>query len=95
LAAYSCSNLNTNRLATGDPSGDAQREAENGLDFARKARFALVIDIITAPARADPDSARPDARIRLLDGEARQSRSPRARRPAEAGSAWNAGIIDD
>ena len=27
---------------------DAQREADNGLDFARKARFGLVIDIITA-----------------------------------------------
>ncbi|MDB5607960.1 MAG: histidine kinase [Bradyrhizobium sp.] len=48
FAAYSCNNLNTNLLATGDPLGDAQREAENGLDFARKARFGLVIDIITA-----------------------------------------------
>jgi PAS domain S-box-containing protein len=48
FAAYSCNNLNTNLIATGDPLGDAQREAENGLDFARKARFGLVIDIITA-----------------------------------------------
>ena len=48
FAAYSCNNLNTNLLAAGDPLGDAQREAENGLDFARKARFGLVIDIITA-----------------------------------------------
>jgi PAS domain S-box-containing protein len=48
FAAYSCNNLNTNLLATGDPLGDAQHEAENGLDFARKARFGLVIDIITA-----------------------------------------------
>jgi PAS domain S-box-containing protein len=48
FAAYSCNNLNTNLLATGDQLGDAQREAENGLDFARKARFGLVIDIITA-----------------------------------------------
>jgi PAS domain S-box-containing protein len=48
FAAYSCNNLNTNLLATGDPLGDVQREAENGLDFARKARFGLVIDIITA-----------------------------------------------
>src|SRR5258708_922637 len=47
FAAYSCNNLNTNLLATGDPLGDVQREAENGLDFARKARFGLVIDIIT------------------------------------------------
>jgi PAS domain S-box-containing protein len=48
FAAYACNNLNTNLLATGDPLGDVQREAENGLDFARKARFGLVIDIITA-----------------------------------------------
>jgi signal transduction histidine kinase len=48
FAAYSCNNLNTNLLATGDPLADVQHEAENGLDFARKARFGLVIDIITA-----------------------------------------------
>jgi PAS domain S-box-containing protein len=48
FAAYSCNNLNTNLIAAGDPLGDAQREAENGLDFAQKARFGLVIDIITA-----------------------------------------------
>jgi PAS domain S-box-containing protein len=48
FAAYSCNNLNTNLLATGDSLVDAQREADNGLDFARKARFGLVIDIITA-----------------------------------------------
>ena len=48
FAAYSCNNLNTNLLAAGDPLGDTQREAENGLDFAQKARFGLVIDIITA-----------------------------------------------
>jgi PAS domain S-box-containing protein len=48
FAAYSCNNLNTNLLATGDPLDDAQREAEHGLEFARKARFGLVIDIITA-----------------------------------------------
>jgi PAS domain S-box-containing protein len=48
FAAYSCNNLNTNLLATGDPLGEVQREAENGLSFARNARFGLVIDIITA-----------------------------------------------
>ena len=48
FAAYSCNNLNTNLLATGDPLSDVEREAQNGLDFARKARFGLVIDIISA-----------------------------------------------
>jgi PAS domain S-box-containing protein len=48
FAAYSCNNLNTNLLASGDPLGEVQREAENGFEFARKARFGLVIDIVTA-----------------------------------------------
>ena len=46
FAAYSCNNINTNLLASGDPLGDVQREAEKGLEFARKAHFGLVIDII-------------------------------------------------
>jgi predicted ATPase/signal transduction histidine kinase len=48
FAAYSCNNLNTNLLATGDPLMEVQREAESGLEFAQKARFGLVIDIVTA-----------------------------------------------
>jgi PAS domain S-box-containing protein len=47
FAAYSCNNLNTNLVAAGDPLPEVQREAENGLQFAQKARFGLVIDIIT------------------------------------------------
>ncbi|HTJ57913.1 MAG TPA: AAA family ATPase [Devosiaceae bacterium] len=46
FACYSCNNLNTNLLAAGDPLADVEREAENGLAFAQKARFGLVIDII-------------------------------------------------
>jgi hypothetical protein len=46
LAAYSCDNLNTNLLAAGDPLAEAQRQAEHGLEFAKKARFGLIIDII-------------------------------------------------
>jgi PAS domain S-box-containing protein len=48
FAVYSCTNLNTNLLAAGDPLVKAQREAENGLEFAQKARFGFVIDLITA-----------------------------------------------
>ena len=47
FAAYSCVNLNTNLWESGDPLVEVQREAENGLDFAHKARFGLVIDTIT------------------------------------------------
>ena len=47
FAAYSCNNVNTNLLAAGDPLVEVQREAEKGLEFAQKARFGLVIDIIT------------------------------------------------
>src|SRR5260221_6977977 len=47
-AAYSCNELNTNPLAAGEPLVEVQPEAENGLEFAQKARFGFVIDIITA-----------------------------------------------
>src|SRR6516162_1313200 len=48
VAAYSCGALNTNLLAAGDPLSEVQGEAENGLEFAQKARFGIVIDIIKA-----------------------------------------------
>ena len=48
FAGYCCNNINTNLLAVGDPLGEVQREAENGLEFARRARFSIVIDIITS-----------------------------------------------
>jgi PAS domain S-box-containing protein len=47
VAAYSCDALNTNLLAAGDPLPEVQRQAENGLEFARKARFGIVIGVIT------------------------------------------------
>jgi PAS domain S-box-containing protein len=47
-AAYSCEQLNTNMLAVGDSLVAAQREFENGLEFVRKVRFGLVIDLISA-----------------------------------------------
>jgi PAS domain S-box-containing protein len=48
FGAYSCNNLNTNLLAAGDALAETQSEAEQGLEFAHKARFGLVIAIITA-----------------------------------------------
>jgi PAS domain S-box-containing protein len=48
FAAYSCQGLNRNLLAAGDSLVEVQREAEDGLDFAQKARFGLVIDVITS-----------------------------------------------
>jgi PAS domain S-box-containing protein len=48
FGAYSCNNLNTNLLAAGDALAETQREAEQGLEFAHKARFGLVVAIITA-----------------------------------------------
>ena len=47
FAAYCCDQLNTNLLAAGDPLAEVEREAERGLAFAQKARFGLVIDVIT------------------------------------------------
>ena len=48
FAAYSRLDLNTNLLASGDPLAEVQRETEHGLEFARKMRFGLVVDRITA-----------------------------------------------
>jgi PAS domain S-box-containing protein len=46
-AAYCGDQLNTNLLAAGDPLAEVEREAEQGLAFARKMRFGLVIDAVT------------------------------------------------
>ena len=46
-AAYCGDQLNTNLLAAGDPLAETEREAEQGLAFAQKMRFGLVIDAIT------------------------------------------------
>jgi PAS domain S-box-containing protein len=45
-AAFSCNNLNSDLLFSGDHLPDVQIEAERGLAFARKAGHGLVIDII-------------------------------------------------
>jgi len=50
-AAYSCIDLVTHRIAAGDLLSDVEREAEYGLEFARKARFGLASDNITAQLR--------------------------------------------
>jgi PAS domain S-box-containing protein len=50
-AVYSCDRLVTVLLATADPLGDVQREAERGLEFARKAKFRFVVDIVIGQLR--------------------------------------------
>ncbi|MBV8664769.1 MAG: AAA family ATPase, partial [Hyphomicrobiales bacterium] len=45
-ATYARHNLNHRLLALGDPLPAVQREAELGLEFAQKARFGPVIDVI-------------------------------------------------
>ena len=50
-AAFSCNNLLTQLLAGGAPLADVQREAEAGLEFARRAGFGLVSTLITAQFR--------------------------------------------
>ncbi|SIO47613.1 PAS domain S-box-containing protein [Bradyrhizobium erythrophlei] len=49
--AYSCVDLVTNFLAVGDPLGEAEREAENGLEFVRKMSFGLISDCMTGQLR--------------------------------------------
>jgi PAS domain S-box-containing protein len=48
FAAYSWNELITNFLTVGDQLGEVQPQAENGLEFARRARFGLVVDLMTA-----------------------------------------------
>ncbi|MFP3835816.1 hypothetical protein, partial [Chryseobacterium sp. SIMBA_028] len=50
-AAYSCIDVITNRIASGDPLSDIQREAEHGLEFARKLKFGLASDCIIGQLR--------------------------------------------
>jgi PAS domain S-box-containing protein len=45
--AYGRAHLVTHLLASGDPLEEVQREAEAGLDFARQARFGLLVDRIS------------------------------------------------
>ncbi|MDB5637993.1 MAG: histidine kinase, partial [Bradyrhizobium sp.] len=45
--AYSCVDLVANFLASGDPLGEAEREAENGLEFVRTMSFGLISDCMT------------------------------------------------
>lgn len=51
FATYSCDNLITNLLAAGHPLDDVQRQAEAGLDFARRVRFGSIVDRITTQLR--------------------------------------------
>ncbi|MEW9584768.1 AAA family ATPase [Paraburkholderia sp. DGU8] len=50
-AAYSCIDVITNRIASGDPLSDIEQEAEHGLEFARKLKFGLASDCIIGQLR--------------------------------------------
>jgi predicted ATPase/C4-dicarboxylate-specific signal transduction histidine kinase len=50
-AVFSCDRLVTMLLGAGDTLSEVQREAETGLEFARKARFGFVADIIIGHLR--------------------------------------------
>ena len=51
IACYSCNHAITDMFAHGDRLHDVWRETENGLDFARKAKFRDVVDIIVSQQR--------------------------------------------
>jgi tetratricopeptide (TPR) repeat protein len=50
-AIYGIRFLAANELASGEPLGDTQKEAEGALKFARKVRFGIFIDMITVELR--------------------------------------------
>jgi predicted ATPase/signal transduction histidine kinase/GAF domain-containing protein len=47
-AGISCNNVITQLLASGAPLAEVHQEARAGLDFARQARFGVVVNLITA-----------------------------------------------
>jgi len=47
-AAYSFTQLIMNFLVVGDPLAEAQAEAEKGVEFAKRARVGLVVDIVSS-----------------------------------------------
>ncbi len=46
FASFACNSLTMLLLASGEPLGDVQREAESGLEFTRKVHFGLFADIM-------------------------------------------------
>jgi PAS domain S-box-containing protein len=48
FAAYSRSGIITNLIAAGDPLGEVQREGDQGLAFAQRAGFGIIVDTIGA-----------------------------------------------
>ncbi len=50
-AGHCCNNLVTISLASGDALSEVEREAANGLEFARKLQFGIVVDMITGQLR--------------------------------------------
>ncbi|MER9469536.1 AAA family ATPase [Mesorhizobium sp. M0482] len=51
FAAFSRVDLVTILLASGEPLGEVEREAESALEFVRRARFGLISDVIVAQLR--------------------------------------------
>ena len=47
-AGISCNNIITQLLASGAPLAEVHQEADAGLDFARRARFGVIVNLITA-----------------------------------------------
>ena len=50
-AVYSCDRLVTLLLAAGEPLLEVQRDAQSGLEFARKAKFGYIVDILMGQLR--------------------------------------------
>ena len=50
-AVYGCDRLTTVLLAAGEQLAEVQRQAENAIEFARRAKFGYVVDIIVGQLR--------------------------------------------
>jgi PAS domain S-box-containing protein len=50
-AVYACDRLTTVLLAAGEPLAEVQRQAESAIEFARRAKFGYIVDIIVGQLR--------------------------------------------
>ncbi|AKU95028.1 Signal transduction histidine kinase CheA [Labilithrix luteola] len=69
FAAYGRHNFISHLLACGDPLTEIQREAEDGLAFARRARFGLCVDTISGQLQLIRRLRGLSPGFELLDGE--------------------------
>lgn len=89
FTVYCCDNLNTNFLAAGDPLDETERQAEVGLELAKRARFDHIVDIMKAQlgvirslrGLTDKFGSFDDGQVSETDLEQRYAADPATKQP--------------